>query len=511
MKNFLTFLLALICISSGVMAQPFEPKVVNPGPPGTLNNAIAEDTLPDGSRNPNRIYILKSGIPYLLSSAIESGPWPLRIAAEDGATKRPILVYATTGGTIDQLFRVSGEIWLQGLHLTTRDIVGNYYERLIRTIGEDARIIIDDCIIEDIDQAIVRVQSNDNKIYMTNNLISRIGQPFDPDNGRVIDNRGNPIDTLYMYNNLVYNVTSRYYRNSGAGSIKWGEIDQNTFVASGQRAFHFGPINHLRFTNNIVQDHGFIGIENIGPWGTPPFQMFIDTFDVNQIDWQVSHNFFNMRESVGSLLPVIDAGDDSLIIAPVFEDFMIQYLQNNNNYPTNIFEPEINYTNPAPPPADFIANEAAGTTEFSLPWDMTGITPDPIYSQLGGASAVSRYSTTHDYGYRTDHPAYTGGTQQQPIGCDFFDYIVNTKDVFADYQLTVFPNPVTDAIEMINLSGRALKQVNLFDLTGKNIFNFNELTDPYLRFDVATLNSGIYMLTVMNADGQVETKKIVKY
>ena len=93
---------------------------IEPGPVGTLNNVIVGDTEEDGSRNDReRIYILRRGVPYVMSGTLEFSGYSLRIQAEDGEGDRPLILVSPGdgGGSASQIFRISGSgnLSLKGL------------------------------------------------------------------------------------------------------------------------------------------------------------------------------------------------------------------------------------------------------------------------------------------------------------------------------------------------------------------------------------------------------------
>ena len=96
-------------------------------------------------------------------------------------------------------------------------------------------------------------------IKITNSVISGIGFPSDPNNGRGIDDRGNNIDTVIIENSTFYNLTSRIIRDDG-GYIKYASFKNNTVVNIGQFGITFGRVGELYFQNNIFMNAGFMPV-----------------------------------------------------------------------------------------------------------------------------------------------------------------------------------------------------------------------------------------------------------
>ena len=59
--------------------------------------------------------------------------------------------------------------------------------------------------------------------------------------------------------------------------------------------------------------------------------------------------------------------------------------------------------------------------------------------------------------------------------------------------LTCFPNPVTDGFVNLANADSSLKEVQIFDLVGKKVFNQQTVSN---RLDVSSLNAGIYVIKV---------------
>ena len=108
MKNiYLTAVLTLI--ATFALAQDSE-MIVEPGPVGTLNEAILSDTTATGERaDENRVYVLRRGVPYVLSGTLEYADYHLRIKAEDGDGTRPLLISDTGDDGLSQYFRTRGD------------------------------------------------------------------------------------------------------------------------------------------------------------------------------------------------------------------------------------------------------------------------------------------------------------------------------------------------------------------------------------------------------------------
>ncbi|MEQ9296928.1 MAG: T9SS type A sorting domain-containing protein [Cyclobacteriaceae bacterium] len=257
----------------------------NNGEIGLLNEVIVADTTDTGERA-NSVYVLKRGQTYILSGSIENRSeagvrYPLTIIAEDGDGPRPRIVPgAPDGGLSSRPFRARSDITFKGLYITGLDELGglNPGQRIIRVSADNARIIIDDCHLDQDGQSALRLDNSNNKVYITNSIISNIGQPNNTNNGRLIDDRGNDIDTVVMENNTIYNISSTMMNDRG-GWIQYAKLNQNTIVHTGQRIFDFVETQTGIFTNNLVINAGYLGTDLVDTVGAVYDGRYLIEFD----------------------------------------------------------------------------------------------------------------------------------------------------------------------------------------------------------------------------------------
>ena len=121
------------------------------------------------------------------------------------------------------------------------DQLGGLNDRILRCSEDGIRVTLDDCWFDQASQSFIRVDNPDMSYFITNCVISNIGQPMSPNNGRGIDDRGNDIDTIIFENCTFFNLTSRIIRDDG-GVIKYARVNNNTVVNVAQMGITFGPI-----------------------------------------------------------------------------------------------------------------------------------------------------------------------------------------------------------------------------------------------------------------------------
>jgi hypothetical protein len=78
----------------------------------------------------------------------------------------------------------------------------------------------------------------------------------------------------------------------------------------------------------------------------------------------------------------------------------------------------------------------------------------------------------------------------------------NTTNVNAA-QLSVYPNPATDILNISLSNGTRIETVNIYNVSGKLVNNFKLNGN---QIDISQLNNGVYMVEVLTANGSYKTK-----
>jgi len=207
-KIYFKFSLVFVSLAFMTMNTNAQTRYVDVPPGvGTLNDSINGDTLANGERNDpdNTVYRLERGLEayYLLNGSIENR-FPLTIVAADGDGARPFLQPNVVADASSRPFRVRDNITLMGLHVTGMDNGGGLTTRMLRCSADDITVTVDDCWFDKDGQSFIRCDNPGITFKITNSVISNIGHPSSPNNGRGIDDRGNAIDTVIFENNTFY-------------------------------------------------------------------------------------------------------------------------------------------------------------------------------------------------------------------------------------------------------------------------------------------------------------------
>jgi hypothetical protein len=398
-----TVLFLLVSVFAESQAQT-QRRVKVPEGFGTLNQVIDNDTIPGGARvNPNTIYVLLRGGVYLLSGTIRNPGFHLTLEAEEGNGPRPFVMMGLLEGNIqpDQTFEVFGNLTMRSIHTTSINEASAFRQRII-TITAASRITLTDCIFDRAGQALLRVASNGVKIYLRNSTVSRIGLPNDPDNGRVVDNRGVTIDSLVIENNTIYNITSTLLRDGGIGApnggLRYGLVNQNTIMNMGQRLAAFGLMTtgaRLSFTNNIVVNHRYQG--NSATATTPAIDFTVPAGNTPTISFNNNNFFYQTQVQQTWAEPGI-----ALVTPP------LSLPANAGRFTANT-SATVAFSGITPaPPLDIIRKIAQNQTTTAPYWDWTGANPANPWE----LNALAY----HSFSFPSSLSFYTQSTTGEPIG-----------------------------------------------------------------------------------------------
>jgi len=225
--------------------------------PNALRDVIAADTV--GGRNPNRVYKLLKGGFYWNTERIENDGFTLRLVGEtpgNTVLDNPAvlqMVVRTDGTTDGRLITGKNSVTLKNLWLTGRDDnnVQTYYQP-IQIDANDGTFIIDNCVIERTNFALIAFTGKRNKIFFTNcKFRNLIGQP----STQQWEGRGTSIwadqDSVVVENCTFFNIEMTALQIEG-GSSKYVRWNHNTVVNLGRTINTGNWFQEAYFANTLV-------------------------------------------------------------------------------------------------------------------------------------------------------------------------------------------------------------------------------------------------------------------
>jgi len=240
-----------------------------------LHDAIVGDTVAGGARaNLNRVYKLQKGGFYWNTERIENKGFALRIVGEapgPTALENPAVLQmvARGDGTVDgRLITGQSDVTLKNLWLTGRDDNGvqTYYQP-IQMDATNSHFIIDNCVLEQTNFALIAYTGKNNDIFYTNcKFRNLIGKP----STQQWEGRGISIwadqDTVIVENCTFFNVGMTAFQLEG-GAANYIRFNHNTIVNLGRSINTGNWFREAYFANNLCVNvwwhgEGFVDMSN---------------------------------------------------------------------------------------------------------------------------------------------------------------------------------------------------------------------------------------------------------
>ncbi len=76
-----------------------------------------------------------------------------------------------------------------------------------------------------------------------------------------------------------------------------------------------------------------------------------------------------------------------------------------------------------------------------------------------------------------------------------------------DYELNFYPNPVNDILT-VELGDLEVEQITIIDLSGKQVYSNNQITDNILKIETERLPHGMYLMNLLGKDGWMVSRKL---
>lgn len=506
-KIYLLFLVGILIISVPAFGQKTV-VVVEPDAGleiGALNKAIAE--VEAAGTGDNTIFELKRDGLYLLNGSISHSGYTLHIRGQEGTGSKPVLQPAVDElGESSRQFQPGGNLTLESVYLQGRDELGAINVQPIRVLADDCRIIIDDCVLDYAAQSLVRTSSSGNVIKITNSVLRNSLLPDNPSNGRVIDSRGNPNDTLWISNSTIYNNGATQLRSDG-GATMFANFDHNTvYQTSFNHNFSLDYIFKANVTNNIFYnflyrgdntDHEpFFACDSI-------FGSEIDEYtDANRY-FDLSNNNWYVQPEIGEILD--EYGPDTLyrfnewdtehadtiwyretlrknwfasdslmaLDQPDAIPDMVKFIQNGQVDTTGLFREELTFKNPPP------LNLEYWKFYTENGWSITGLNPPNAYADEDPNVLGEVQEGAFDFSYNASSRSATAAKGGLPLGSSkwvpFTPVSAENLSMNRLNTVSTYPNPFDKQITFSIDSKEPSKiEIRIYNLLGKELQILNE-------------------------------------
>jgi flagellar hook assembly protein FlgD len=250
------------------------------GTPGSLLIAqIKADTLANKGIPAGRVYELEAGKIYLSTELFNvAAKYTLRLKGAEG---KKAIIYLYPTGTGANPTRPPGNLFvLIGGNLEMSNIaVAGFFEPdaaglndvqggLVNTTAAGSSIIVDKCVLSNINGQHIRTGSATKVVKVTNTIFANAGALTTSNfgAGKGLDLREASCDSLILLNNTFVNYQDRPIRHynfanplAGTGGLKYVRIEHNSFV------------NGMGF-------HGLLSLGNVGKEVIISNNLFVDAF-----------------------------------------------------------------------------------------------------------------------------------------------------------------------------------------------------------------------------------------
>jgi hypothetical protein len=85
--------------------------------------------------------------------------------------------------------------------------------------------------------------------------------------------------------------------------------------------------------------------------------------------------------------------------------------------------------------------------------------------------------------------------------------LVNTPEIIKNNNIKIYPNPATDKVSIESVKGR-IKSISLIDSHGSTVIE-KTVSDKRIDLDISHLNSSIYIIRVITAEGMFTSKLLI--
>lgn len=499
----------------------------DPANPTDIFPIIMGDTTETGERvDNNTIYELQNGVVYVTSGRIvNKAEWPLQIQAanlEDTDNKAIIARVPNTSGDFQDIGRPEGDVTFRNLWIISgeRGPLEQHDWGRLRLLGEGARIIVQDCIIEKDRGGFLQIRADSLKIYIDNTIFRNGGnRRILQGNGRGVDARNFFLDTLVMRNSIVHNIQDRFFRSQGGTQPhNYVEFDRNTsFNTAGRHGFiQLGRVIEAKITNNLFINPIMLGTspvftdEQTQPDNEQHKVITVDTLFDNTSLTISNNNIFWTQD-------VIDywASNDTVSQPPVLSSLVAQNLgaDSSNAFFQEVVELASRPTIILPYVEDLYANPMAE--------DMFDFIVEDISLQGTPFDSGNLFDfATFDPCYPETTASATGASDGGAVGAVGFcpNLVTSTFEPTINQQLglQVLPNPMSGQANFrFELRQAGPIQLSIHDFMGREVarvFTGTQQAGQH-QFDwnrSAQLPAGMYIARLQTMEGEQAIKLVIR-
>ncbi len=545
-KRYVLAVLAVLLLSALAFGQEL---VIDPPATGTefLNEQIQADH--DAGAPADRVYVLKRDGIYLFNANLTNNGWVLRIKAEDGPGKKPI-IYLTTnaaGTHATHFFEMGEDLYLTNIVMvgfieTIPEMFANDPPRLIRSRSAGWDLVIDGCILTSSRGEHIRLEQATRLTKITNCIFGNMGDlgTSNLGAGKPIDFRNASCDSIIFINNTFVNFQDRVVRHrQSVAAINHFIFDHNTMVNS--MGYHgtlaLGWVGkEARITNNLFIDTFIAGADTdrsrqqefeecteLDPRNGLGRMTWVISVPNDTTEWTVKGNYYSVSAAVQAFYD-LHAAEGVLGEGPPLTYHINSRLGADS---VNAFVKELVTLTESPAPmvamTEWYRSPNGGNKTKNTPnawWNRATDDYDRRYVQY--------YRDTLDCTYPRTTAAFWGAEMAYPAGdLNWWPDLkvkwengedltaVNTRGSGAtEFRLLQnYPNPFNPETRVSFTLARAGKvSLMVYNMLGQKVAELanGKMSQGHheISFDASSLNAGVYFCK-LTADGQSDTRKML--
>lgn len=528
---------AFLMLMAVPLAQAQSVLVVEPGPPGTLNDAIEGDV----DRPDDRVYVLKRGVYYGVTRFIENPDWVLRLRAEDPEDADPEMrdmlpiigpaPDATGSSPGSGYIRFTSDTYIDGIYFLAVTPSGGLGVGIpYRLNGENMRIEIRNTVFEGGRSRFFEVNADGTRIFVYDSHFRNTPRTdMTSSNGRPFDYRTVEADTLVIENTTFANIGGYIVRYDGP-RMNHFKFNHNTIHTLLQYPFN-GPVDAQTMeyivTNNLFVNPHLRGLGNPAEGNSLQGIIRPDSMDASiEVDFDesdrtiiIENNGLMYTDDILDLYARLTAMEDTVNAAVLLDPRTLEYAEVNDHATlANNEDVTVSFVTP-PDLSEFVAAYEAfregdpNITDWFFGDKTSGLWP-------------ANQPLPEDYAYNTDAAAYTMADRGYPLGdLNWFPELKARWNAGEDaddgdddddngtsneaiagangFELRgSYPNPAADRATIEFAVGTAAHvSVTVYDVLGRQVMSLPAETllaseRHALSLDTSTLANGTYLYRV---------------
>ncbi len=529
-----SMLSAFLMLMAVPLAQAQSVLVVEPGPPGTLNDVIEGDV----DRPDDRVYVLKRGVYYGLTRPLENADYVLRLKAEDPEDADPALSHmlpviipaADQAGSTpgNGYIRFTGDSYVDGIYFLAVTANGGAGQGIpYRLNGEGMVFEARNSVFEGGRSRFFEINADNTKIYIYDSHFRNTPRTdMTSSNGRPFDYRTVEADTLVIENTTFANIGGYIVRYDGP-RMNHFRFNHNTIHTLLQFPFN-GPVStqskEYIVTNNLFVNPHLRGLGN--PSDDEPLDGIIR---VDSMDASIEVDFSESDRTI------VVENNGLMYTADILDLYArLTALEDTVHAAVLIDQPTAGEYGEANAHASFANNEDVNVT-FTLPPDLSEFIQTYEQFREGDPNITDWFFGDKEnglwpanqplpevYSYNTDAEAYRMADRGYPLGdLNWFPELkerwltgedaeddnggVSNEPAFGKHGFALrgsYPNPAADRATIeIAIGTPAQVSVAVYDVLGREVMALPEQSLPAserhaLSIDTSTLANGTYLYRV---------------